>query len=101
MEKLNSKNMNWFENIKSNYILKKIFNNLTIVRSLAIIKINKKIQKKLDITIEHYKDNSLIEIEIIPCRKRMPPAGRTERSVLGATTVANAWNQIQSRIHST
>ena len=34
-----------FKNIKSNYILKKIFNNLKDKKSLEIIKINKNVKK--------------------------------------------------------
>ena len=56
------------EKIKSNYILKKLFNNLHQRKALKIIKNNKKIQKRLNININHYKEcseiYSTIEIEI-------------------------------------
>ena len=44
------------ENIKSNYILKKIFFNLTKKKYLEIIKYNKKSQNILNITINNYKE---------------------------------------------
>ena len=54
-------------NIKSKYILKKIFGNLEMNKLLRIIIFNKKIQKKLNINIEDYKKCfSSIEIEISP-----------------------------------
>ena len=56
------------ENIKSNYILKKIFFNLTKKKYLEIIKYNKKSQNILNITINNYKEYmdkySSIEIEV-------------------------------------
>ena len=57
-------------NIKSKYILQKLFENLHKKRALKIIKNNKKTQKQLDIDINTYKvyceTYSSIEIEIIP-----------------------------------
>ena len=57
-----------FENIKSKYILKKIFNNISEKRALQIIKHNKKLQKRLGIELKDYKGISEIEIEIIPIK---------------------------------
>ena len=54
------------KNIKSNKILKQIINNLRITKFLSIIKYNKAIQNKLDITCKDFQKYSLIEIEIIP-----------------------------------
>ena len=55
------------ENIKSKYILEIIFNNLKKNKWLKMIKYNKKIQIRLDININYYKDFSKeIEIEIVP-----------------------------------
>ena len=58
-----------FDNIKSKYILKKIFDNLDKNKSLKIINYNTKLQKSLDINIkdnkEFYEIYSPIEIEII------------------------------------
>ena len=56
-----------FNNIKSNIILKKIFDYLQRDIFLGIIKYNKKIQKRFNISIDDYKNYfSDIEIEIIP-----------------------------------
>ena len=56
--------------IKSNYIIKKLFNNLQRLKALEIIKYNKNIQQRLNLNIKNYKDYSekysLIEIEITP-----------------------------------
>ncbi len=57
-------------NIKSKYILKKIFNNLNKKNLLKIIKYNKNIKKRIDLNINEYKEYSekfsSIEIEIKP-----------------------------------
>ena len=61
-----------FNNIKSTYIFKKIFNNLHKKKILDLIKYNKKIQKRLNITINENKNyNELIEIEIIPVKNEI------------------------------
>ena len=58
------------KNIKSDYFLQKICNNLQRKISLEIFKYNKKIQKRLNISINNYKEYSeiysSIEIELIP-----------------------------------
>ena len=58
------------ENIKSRYILSKIYNNMTKKKKLEIVKYNKKIQKRINLSIKDYKEYSEtftpIEIEIIP-----------------------------------
>ena len=54
------------ENIKSRYILSKIYNNMTIKKKLAIVKYNKKIQNRLNLSANDYKKCCKIEIEIIP-----------------------------------
>ena len=60
----------FFENLKSKYILQKIFGNLLKKKLLDIIKYNKNIQKGINININDYKNfsekYSSIEIEIIP-----------------------------------
>ena len=57
-----------FENIKSVYILKRIFNNVVKTKYFNIIKYNKQLQKKLNLIIDDYEDNCLlkkiIEIEL-------------------------------------
>ena len=55
-----------FDNLKSDYFLKKIFEKIQKRKSLLIINYNKKIQKRLNITIKDYIGYSGIEIEIIP-----------------------------------
>ena len=56
--------------IRSNYILKKIYINLNKKTSLELIKYNKKLQQRLNIELNDYKNYcetySTIEIEIIP-----------------------------------
>ena len=58
------------DNIKSKHILKEIFEHIKKNKALEIIKINKKIQNKLNLTINDYKEYSElftpIEIEITP-----------------------------------
>ena len=62
---------NNFNNIKSKYILKKIFDNLEMNKLLRIIIYNKKLQKRLNISVEDYnKCFSSIEIEILPCMNK-------------------------------
>ena len=70
------KNMNqeaskvYLGNVKNNFMLKKIFDCIEIVKSLLIIKCNKKLQKRLNISINDYKEYSqsfsTIEIELKP-----------------------------------
>ena len=58
------------ENIKSRYILSKIYNNMTIKKKLEIVKYNKRIQNRLNLCIKDYKDYCEIEIEIIPVKDK-------------------------------
>ena len=64
---------NILKNIKSNYILSKIYNNIKRRKYLEIVKYNKKIQNRLNLSIKDYKEYSeiytQIEIEIIPCEE--------------------------------
>ena len=53
-----------FENIKSDYILKKIFNNLSEKKLLNIIRYNKYIQNRIKKDISSFRNFSLIEIEL-------------------------------------
>ena len=59
-----------FDDIKSKYILKKIFDNLNKNKLLKVINQYKKLQNRLEININDYIENSeintTIEIEIIP-----------------------------------
>ena len=65
------------QNIKSNYLLKRIYNNILKKKSLEIIKYNKKIQNRINLSIKDYKEYSetftSIEIEIIPCNNQYGP----------------------------
>ena len=58
------------ENIKSKYILSKIYNNMTKKKKLEIVKYNQKIQNRINLSVKNYKEYSEtftpIEIEIIP-----------------------------------
>ena len=57
-----------FENLKSNFFLEKLFNNLEKKKSLCLLKYNKNLRKRIKITINDYKEYSeiysSIEIEI-------------------------------------
>ena len=58
------------ENIKSKYILSKIYNNMTKKKKLEIVKYNKKIQNRINLSVNDYKEYREIEIEIIPARDK-------------------------------
>ena len=45
-----------FKNLKSNYILKKLFNHLLKNKSLDIIKYNNNIKNRMNISIKDYKE---------------------------------------------
>ena len=67
------KSKNKFDNLKSNYFLCKIFDIIKRNKSLEIIKVNKKLQKRLNMGINDYKEYSQlyssIEIELKLCEK--------------------------------
>ena len=64
-EKLKTKSKVVFENLKSNFIFKKILEYMKKNKSLEIIKYNKKLQERLNLSINHYKEYYLpIEIEL-------------------------------------
>ena len=58
------------ENIKSDYFLRKLYDNMPKKKKLEIVKYNKKIQKRINLSVKDYKEYSEtftpIEIEIIP-----------------------------------
>ena len=64
------KSMDMLLNLKNNYFLQKLFNNLEKRKILEIIKYNKNIKKRINININDYKEcsekYSSIEIEINP-----------------------------------
>ena len=73
-EKLNQvKSTNIFKNLKSDFLLKKIFNNLKKMKSLIILKYNKYNQQRLNLSIDLYKVYcellTPIIIEIIPSKE--------------------------------
>ena len=63
-----------FDDIKSKYILRKIFDYLNKKKSLEIVNQNKRIQNRLGININDYiencETNTTIEIEIIPKKNK-------------------------------
>ena len=62
------------ENIKSRYILLKIYDNMTKKKKLEIVKYNKRIQNRINLSVKNYKEYSetftQIEIEIIPTKDK-------------------------------
>ena len=58
------------ENIKSDYFLRKLYDNMPKKKKLEIVKYNKKIQNRINLSVKDYKEYSEtftpIEIEIIP-----------------------------------
>ena len=54
------------ENIKSRYILSKIYDNMTKKKKLEIVKYNKRIQNRINLSVKDYNEYCEIEIEIIP-----------------------------------
>ena len=71
-DKIESKDI--FKNLKNDYFLRNVFNNLLKKKLLDIIKYNKNIQKGINIIINDYKNfsekYSSIEIEIRPFNKK-------------------------------
>ena len=63
-----------FDNLKSKYILEKVFSFLQEKKSLEIIKYNNNTKKRLNLNIDNYKEYcekySSIEIEIIPANNK-------------------------------
>ena len=70
--KIESKDI--FKNLKNDYFLQKLFHNLLKKKSLDIIKYNKKIKERINISIKDYKEYSeiysSIEIEIKPVNNK-------------------------------
>ena len=64
------KKQNKLLNIKSKYILREIFNYIFKVKLFTILKSNKSLKKRINISIKDYKEcselYSSIEIEVIP-----------------------------------
>ena len=70
VEKNQLKSVTRYENIKADYFLEKVFNNLKKGKTLNIVKYNKNIKKRININTNDYKEYSekysSIEIEIKP-----------------------------------
>ena len=62
------------QNIKSNYFLERLYDNILKKKSLDIVKYNKRMQNRINLSIKDYKEYSekfsSIEIEIIPCNNQ-------------------------------
>ena len=57
------------ENIKNRYILSKIYDNMTKKKKLEIVKYNKRMQNRMNLSVKDYKEYyEEIEIEIIPTK---------------------------------
>ena len=71
-DKKDIKSKDEFKNLKSDYFLQKICDYLQSKKSLELFKYNKRIQKRLNININNYKEYSeiysSIEIELIPIK---------------------------------
>ena len=69
-EKSLIKSVGKFENIKTDYFLEKVFNNLEKKKTLNLVKYNKNIRNRINRNINDYKEYSekysSIEIEINP-----------------------------------
>ena len=66
----NDQSKNIFKNVKSNFILSKVYHTLSKKKLLDIIKYNRELKKRININIKDYKEYSeiysSIEIEILP-----------------------------------
>ena len=64
------KSKNKLENIKANYIIKKIFGFLDKKKSLYILKYNRNLQNRMSINVNDYKEYSekytIVDIDILP-----------------------------------
>ena len=54
------------DNLKSDYFLQKLYDNMIKKKKLEIVKYNKRIQNRINLSVKNYKEYSEeIEIEII------------------------------------
>ena len=74
VEKNKLKSATRYDNIKADYFLEKVFNNLKKGKALNIVKFNKNIKKRININTNDYKEYSekysSIEIEIKIANKK-------------------------------
>ena len=66
----NISNINMLNKIRNKYLLKTIFDNLLELKQFQLIKYNKKIQNKIEISLQDYQLFKKIIIEIIPIKKK-------------------------------
>ena len=59
-----------FANLKSKYILKYMFDHFERHKLLEIVRYNNEIKKRLELSINDYKEYSTIEIELIPAKNK-------------------------------
>ena len=58
-----------FESLKSDYFLQKLYDNVTKKKKLEIVKYNKRIQNRINLSVKDYrKYYEEIELEIIPTK---------------------------------
>ena len=67
-ENENAKQCPSIQNIKSDYFLQKLFYNMLKKKKLEIVKYNKKIQNRINLSVKDYKKYCEIEMEIIPTK---------------------------------
>jgi len=65
----NISNINMLNKIRNKYLLKTIFDNLLELKQFQLIKYNKKIQNKIEISLQDFQLFKKIIIEIIPIKK--------------------------------
>ena len=65
----NISNINILNKIRNKYLLKAIFDNLLELKQFQLIKYNKKIQNKIEISLQDFQLFKKIIIEIIPIKK--------------------------------
>ena len=58
----------YFDNIRSKYIIQRIFDNVPKNKLFKIILINKKLKQRIDIDKKDYVENCFIVIEIVPAQ---------------------------------
>ena len=66
----NISNINKLNKIRNKYLLKTIFDNLLELKQFQLIKYNKKIQNKIEISLQDFQLFKKIIIEIIPIKKK-------------------------------
>ena len=57
------KSKNKYENLKNDYFLQKVFNNVEKKKLLNIVKYNKNIKKRINININDFKDENIHQLK--------------------------------------